>query len=394
MASHDLVEASPRGRRPRDRKAQILLAAAARFHHAGYHRVAMEDIASDVGITAGALYRHFRSKQELLGRSIAAGLDLYATATNAAADLDGLLHAMASLALDRRDLPMLFQRELRVLPPPDAATARHAIRRSTHRIRQVLQAHRTELTAPDAELLSWATVGVFSSPSYHRVERPRPDFDALLQRTARAVCEAPIDDSDSVPDPHQAEGHVGLVPTSRREQLLAAAVLLFNERGYHDVSLADIGAAAGMAGPSVYNHFNSKADLLIGALNRGAETLSASLSRALRTSTSPVDALDVALRSYIGLAVDQAELVGLLVTEVGNLPAEQRRAIRHAERDYTLNLTGLLTQFRPELHPLDAQLLIHSALTIVNSVIRVGHKTPRPMLPQRLAILTNTVVHS
>ena len=55
-------------RRPRNRKAQILAVARDQFGRSGYHQVNMEDIASAVGITAGALYRHFPNKQEILAQ--------------------------------------------------------------------------------------------------------------------------------------------------------------------------------------------------------------------------------------------------------------------------------------------------------------------------------------
>ncbi len=49
--------------RPRNRKAQIITVAREQFGRSGYHNVSMEGIASAVGITAGALYRHFPNKQ-------------------------------------------------------------------------------------------------------------------------------------------------------------------------------------------------------------------------------------------------------------------------------------------------------------------------------------------
>ena len=51
--------------RPRDRRASILAAARRRFHQNGYAGTSLEDIAGDLGITAPALYRHFRGKDAL-----------------------------------------------------------------------------------------------------------------------------------------------------------------------------------------------------------------------------------------------------------------------------------------------------------------------------------------
>ena len=51
-------------RRPRDRKQQILAAAGELFREHGYHNVSVAQVAAAVGITAPALYRHFKNKPD------------------------------------------------------------------------------------------------------------------------------------------------------------------------------------------------------------------------------------------------------------------------------------------------------------------------------------------
>jgi AcrR family transcriptional regulator len=53
---------------------EILRAAAQVFYHKGYHGTTMADIAAEVGLTAGSLYHHFPSKQDLLVAVLDAGL--------------------------------------------------------------------------------------------------------------------------------------------------------------------------------------------------------------------------------------------------------------------------------------------------------------------------------
>lgn len=69
-------------RRPRGRRTQILAVAAEQFHQRGYHQVAMAEVAAAVGITAPALYRHYRGKPELLRQAVRGGLDELAAAVN------------------------------------------------------------------------------------------------------------------------------------------------------------------------------------------------------------------------------------------------------------------------------------------------------------------------
>ncbi|MGN6574426.1 MAG: TetR/AcrR family transcriptional regulator, partial [Nocardioides sp.] len=50
--------------------------------------------------------------------------------------------------------------------------------------------------------------------------------------------------------------------SARREQILDTAATLFAERGFHGVSVAELGAACGISGPALYKHFESKDAML------------------------------------------------------------------------------------------------------------------------------------
>ena len=60
---------------------------------------------------------------------------------------------------------------------------------------------------------------------------------------------------------------------SRRAEILEIAVGLFAARGYHGVSMDDIGAAAGVTGPALYHHFAGKEAMPAAALNPVSENL-------------------------------------------------------------------------------------------------------------------------
>ena len=58
----------------------------------------------------------------------------------------------------------------------------------------------------------------------------------------------------------------------RRDEILAAAVKLFHERGYHATGMDDIGAEAGISGPAIYRHFKGKEEILEVLLLDAAQT--------------------------------------------------------------------------------------------------------------------------
>ena len=50
-----------------NRRIEIIAAAARRFARDGFHSTSMADIITESGLSAGAVYRYFRSKEELIG---------------------------------------------------------------------------------------------------------------------------------------------------------------------------------------------------------------------------------------------------------------------------------------------------------------------------------------
>ena len=111
------VTATPR-RRPKDRKDQIVQTARQLIATRGYHNVSMADIADSVGITAGALYRHFSNKSVLLGAVVEKGLDEWtAPAAQPDATLQDVVNAACELVVGNRDIAALWWRESRNLEP-------------------------------------------------------------------------------------------------------------------------------------------------------------------------------------------------------------------------------------------------------------------------------------
>src|SRR6476619_7412645 len=130
-------------RRPKDRKAQIARASAEAFSALGYHAVSMESIASRVGISATALYRHYPGKYDLFRDAVLAlGEQLVgctAFADNARPDaqtLQRLISAITDTALSNRESGGLYRWEARYLRGDDQATLNSQMKTVNHRIQK------------------------------------------------------------------------------------------------------------------------------------------------------------------------------------------------------------------------------------------------------------------
>ncbi|MER6951609.1 TetR family transcriptional regulator [Nonomuraea sp. NPDC000554] len=383
--------------RPRNRRQLIIQAAARLFCERGYHNVGLSDIAAAVGISAPALYRHFRNKEDLLLHAVLDSFDEFEEAVVAAPALDASLRALASVAVRRRDFGLLWQRETRNLPPALRDEALRRFRRTVARLASLVRRSRAELSAADDDLLAWSVCAVLASPS-HRSTRTDPvSLEPVINNMARAVTAAPIDAASGRTGVWRPKGDrpaSGVRLASRREALVTAATGLFGQRGFHEISVDEIGQAVGIAGPSVYKHFATKSDLLYAALDRGAQSLQLLLTGTLDGATSPAEALDALLGSYVEFTLTHTSLVTALVTEVIHLPPEQQSTLRRLQHDYVTEWEHLLRAARPGLDAATAALLTRAALGVVNDVAPIRHLRGRDRFDADLASIGRAVLYT
>src|SRR6266536_5829396 len=64
----------------------------------------------------------------------------------------------------------------------------------------------------------------------------------------------------------------------RKERILVAAAALGARRGFDAISMADIGAEAGIVGSGVYRHFDSKTAILVAMADRVMDRLMTGLA--------------------------------------------------------------------------------------------------------------------
>lgn len=173
--------------------------------------------------------------------------------------------------------------------------------------------------------------------------------------------------------------------TSRREQILEIAVRLFAERGYHGVSMDDIGSAAGVTGPALYHHFAGKESMLVAALTPVSEgLLEGGRKRAAARAGDPPGTLESLVDFHVEFALANPAVIAVHLHELDRLPEEPRRQIRKLQRLYVEEWVTVLDAVRPELSAGQARVLAHAAFGLMNSTPFLGGELDRS---QRAALL-------
>jgi AcrR family transcriptional regulator len=196
---------------------------------------------------------------------------------------------------------------------------------------------------------------------YAAVEEPgQAVYDANNQTLRRCTVSA-------VPLP--AQPHVRIRDPKRKARILAAAADLVARRGFHAVSIAEIGAAAGITGSGVYRHFESKSAVLVALFDRVIDELLRDEQEILDSTVDLTHALDRLIAGQVQFVVGDRELAQVYYNEINNLPDEDRRRLRRKQRLYLEEWVYLVNELRADLTDADARTVVHAAVGAIQSTL-------------------------
>jgi AcrR family transcriptional regulator len=154
----------------------------------------------------------------------------------------------------------------------------------------------------------------------------------------------------------------------RRERLVVATASLVAQRGYHQVGVDEIGAAAGVSGAAIYRHFSGKQDLLVAVIERAVDALMSEATAAVDRARDADQALDGLIAAHVQFALKETALITVYDQEAHNLDEGPRRRLRRQQRAYTELWIDLLAQLAPARPREELALVVHGVFGLLNSV--------------------------
>jgi AcrR family transcriptional regulator len=405
--------------RPRNRRQLIVEAAGRVFSERGYHAASMEEIAANVGITAAALYRHFPNKYALFAECANVMVDgLVAALAELPADaaVADVLGAITRVTVAHRASGGLYRWEARYLDRDDRRVLRGKF---AHLVGQVTEAVRREYPQPGEQSRAAATFGdrplpcdrllrgeqlrTAAAPGEHALPGDRllrgEDLvrgeDSLPSERLRAAAALGVIGSITMhhtsiaqrrveeilvesairvvaTDPASGPARARLielpaqpVPRTRRAEILAAAIPLFEKDGFATVTNGRIAEAVGLAPSALYRHFPGKVDILAAACLQAAALLAQAVEQNLRDVTDPHNAVIALASTYVAYSFEHTALTSVANAEVAGLPAEVREPVVLAQREHIAVWERQLRLARPGLDPRQARVLVHAGFGVV-----------------------------
>ncbi|WP_324675150.1 TetR/AcrR family transcriptional regulator [Hymenobacter sp. GOD-10R] len=175
------------------------------------------------------------------------------------------------------------------------------------------------------------------------------------------------------------------VKTNKRQLILDEAAKLFKERGFAGTSMRDLGAQVGMEAASMYNHINSKDEILETICFYVSDTYISHLTEIENTEASYVDKIKALIRLHIRLMVEDGAAVSVGNNDWKYLTGSKLAEFKEARKRYERGFAALIEQgiAAGEFQPVNVSVALFTILSAVRWV-ELWYHPGRGVSPEEL----------
>lgn len=157
----------------------------------------------------------------------------------------------------------------------------------------------------------------------------------------------------------------------RGARILEAARKLFSEKGFHAVSVDEIGAAAGATGAAIYRHFSGKEELLATLFDAAQDRY---LIAVPDRQDDPLQELDELVARHLEITLENRDLATIWAHETKALTGPHLRRLRRRTRQYLDRWVDCLRRAFPGRDDADLLAAANAAIgTTVSLAIQPDH---------------------
>ena len=176
---------------------------------------------------------------------------------------------------------------------------------------------------------------------------------------------------------------------SKKDVITRKASALFRKKGFSGTSMRDIAESIGVEAPSLYNHIESKNDILIDICFNIARLFTDFLKEVEYTSGSNLSKIESIIRFHISIMINEFENVYISNHEWKHLPEPYLSEFKNQRRNYRLRLAALLQKGIDSkeinvVNPYVAVLTILSAISGIEGWQRSGKKIDAKLLEENM----------
>jgi AcrR family transcriptional regulator len=166
---------------------------------------------------------------------------------------------------------------------------------------------------------------------------------------------------------------------SKREIIVRQAAKLFKEKGYQAASMRELAALVGVEAASLYNHIESKNDVLNAICMNVANRYTSHISELENKNCPVIQKIEKLLRYHVREMMDNYEEVYVTDHDWRNMNDPHLSEYREMRRNYRKRFAAIVQQGieRKEIKPVDANsavMIFINAIAAVDQWHRIVHK--------------------
>jgi AcrR family transcriptional regulator len=160
------------------------------------------------------------------------------------------------------------------------------------------------------------------------------------------------------------------VKTNKRQVILEEAAKLFKAKGFGGTSMRDLGSQVGMEAASMYNHINSKDEILESICFHVSNTYISQLAEIEQLPVSYVDKLKALIRLHIHLMIEDGAAVSVANNDWKYLSDDKLHQFKEARKSYEKGFAALIEKgiAAGEFQPVNVSVALFTILSAVRWV--------------------------
>lgn len=158
--------------------------------------------------------------------------------------------------------------------------------------------------------------------------------------------------------------------TSRKNEIITVASHLFYEKGYKAVSMRDIATAMDIKAASLYNHINSKQEILSEIILEVAEEFTVGMENVVGENISAIKKVEKVIELHVDITVNHSKALAALNNDWMHLENEDLEAFVKMRESYEENFRSILKECiaSGEIKPYHPEVILFSILSTLRTL--------------------------
>jgi TetR/AcrR family transcriptional regulator, cholesterol catabolism regulator len=158
--------------------------------------------------------------------------------------------------------------------------------------------------------------------------------------------------------------------TTKKDIIIEKAAKLFREKGFGAASMRDIAETVGVEAASLYNHIQSKSEILQAICFRVANDFITHLENVERNAELTLRKMETIIRFHIRMMLEQYEYVYISDHEWRHLPEPYLSNFLNQRRSYRKRLSDILEEgiSKNEIKSIDPYVAVLTILSAISGI--------------------------